>query len=68
MIYCGISLLVNTRRLEIILKYLNFIKILERIFTFKPPPVRQRTIIWVFGYLGIWLFGYLGISDQNINK
>jgi len=48
--------LVNTRRLEIILKYLNFIKILERIFTFKPPPVRQRTIIWVFGYLGIWVF------------
>jgi hypothetical protein len=37
MIYCGISLLVNTRRLEIILKYFNFIKSLERIFTFKPP-------------------------------
>ncbi len=30
MIYCGISLLVNTRRLEIILKYFNFIKSLER--------------------------------------
>ncbi len=41
MIYCGISLLVNTRRLEIILKYFNFIKSLERIFTFNP--VRQRT-------------------------
>ena len=38
MIYRGISLLVNTRRLEIILKYFNFIKSLERVFIFKPPP------------------------------
>ncbi len=58
MIYCGIYLLVNTRRLEIILKYFNFIKSLERIFTFKPPPV----------YLGIWLFGYFGSKQKQINE
>ena len=49
----------NTRRQDTLLKYFDFMMILERILAFKPP-VRQRTIIWVFGYLVI--------SGQNKSK
>ena len=52
---------------DTLLKYFDFMMILERILAFKPP-VRQRTIIWVFGYLGIWLFRVKTKANKRINE